>query len=172
MTSPRKRIARMCLAALAVLDVAGCSDSTPTGCPKETCASGAWMHIPIAVKASDLEQAVVTVCRNAECHDWPLPSLPAGGEGFFPDVSWVTGALSLKADQSIALDIQWTVDEAASLDGGTPGVGPSDGDHYVVSLTTSAGQTSTLLDQLATYQTKMPNGPDCPPICMQAVLRP
>jgi hypothetical protein len=76
------------------------------------------------------------------------------------------GALWLNQDQSITLDIQWALGTSTAT-GETPA---TDGDHYVVTLTTSGGLTSTLLDQAATYQPYTPNGPDCPPVCPQAML--
>jgi hypothetical protein len=149
-----------------------CGDSAPR-CQAQPCASAAWMHIPITAGASQLDGAKVTVCRNDECHGWSLPALPGGGEAAFPDAPFLRGALSLsEQDGSITLDIQWTlgvITVAGDLDAG---VTATDGDHYVVALTTSGGIASILLDQLATYAPYLPNGADCPPVCMQARLSP
>ena len=171
---PSRRVAFFYLAAALapLLAATNCGDSTPQGCKTETCTSGVWIHLPLTVVASALDQAKVTVCRNGECHDWLLPSLPAGGQEAFPDAPFLMGALWLNSDQSITLDIQWTLDPSsggAGIDAGTPMV---DGDHYVVILTSSGGLTSTLLDQVAAYHPYAPNGPECPPICTQAVLSP
>jgi hypothetical protein len=169
MPSPRFAIFKL-LSALAPLFAAGCGDSAPQGCKTETCTSGAWIHIPLTVAASVLAQAKVTACRNGECHDWLLPSLPAGGQEAFPDAPFLMGVLRVNSDQSIGLDIQWTLDAipgGTGIDAGSP---MADGDHYVVILTSSGGLASTLLDQVATYEPYAPNGPDCPPICTQAVL--
>jgi hypothetical protein len=170
---PIPRVAIFCLLAASVpLFATDCGDSTPQGCKAETCTSGAWIHMPLTVAATVLDQAKVTVCRNLECHDWALPPLPAGGQETFPDAPFLMGALWLKADQSITLDIQWTLDPSAGGTGIDAGAAMSDGDHYVVALTSSAGLTFTLLDQPATYHPFTPNGPDCPPVCTQAVLSP
>jgi len=136
------------------------------------------MDIPVTFISASLAQAKVTVCRNDECHDWQLPPVPTSDQPefpeYFPDAPFLTGYLSMNSDRSISLGIQWSVDNAAAGDGGAVDAGTllQDGDHYVVTLTTSAGVTSTLLDKTATYQSVQPNGPDCPPLCMSAVLAP
>jgi hypothetical protein len=168
MTTPRRAI--LCLAGLASLLAADCGDSAPQGCGTETCSTAVWIHIPIAEAASILDQAKVAACRNDECHDWQLPSLPEGGEEAFPSAPFLTGTLWLNPDQSITLDIQWTFEPSpGDIDAGTA---LADGDHYVVILTTSAGLASILLDRTATYHPYLPNGPDCPPECTQAELSP
>jgi len=128
------------------------------------------MDIPVTFISASLAQAKVTVCRNDECHDWQLPPVPTSDQPefpeYFPDAPFLTGYLSMNSDRSISLGIQWSVDNAAAGDGGAVDAGTllQDGDHYVVTLTTSAGVTSTLLDKTATYQSVQPNGPDCPPL--------
>ena len=149
-----------------------CGDSAP-GCQAQPCASAAWAHITVPVGASQLEGAKVTVCRNDECHDWTLPALPAGGEEVFPDAPFLRGALSLsEGDGSITLDIQWTLTVMTAAGDIDAGMVATDGDHYVIVLTNSGGLATTLLDALATYLPYQPNGPDCPPVCMQAKLSP
>jgi hypothetical protein len=157
---------------LAAMFAAQCGDSSPR-CQAQSCASAAWMHIPITLGASLLGGANVAVCRNDECHVWPLPALPAGGDETFPDAPFLRGALALdQGNAAINLDIQWTLGVAPAAGDMDAGPAAADGDHYVVILTTSGGIATPLLDQLATYVPYLPNGADCPPVCMQARLSP
>jgi hypothetical protein len=111
-------------------------------------------------------QPTVTVCRNSVCYTSVFQQLPTSGVGGTPeqamsDVAAITGALWRSSDGSIALDIEWRIDDQSQL---------VDGDHYVVTLADGPGVATAVLDKTATYVMSAPGVADAGPICLQATL--
>ena len=163
----KRRLFVLCSAALATVFISTCGGLETNPCGTAGCTSGAWLHVPLAVSMASQPNMTVTACKNTECYTSRLPALPAaGGAGTsmdFSAVTFVLGTLYQNSDHSIGLDIEWHVDDASLV---------TDGDQYVVTLTSAAGSTTTLLDKTATYQTLAPNGPTCAPVCSSVALAP
>jgi hypothetical protein len=147
---------------LALLGVvcAGCS----TPCSSVGCDSGAWLTIGFASPAATLTGQTVTIFRNAECYTAvvPAPDVPRVGEPVpFPGATAVRGWLFSYEDQTSALELEWTLSNHSPQ--------PPAADRYTVTLTDTAGTSTILLDQTATYS-KTPLGDHCGPICWSATL--
>lgn len=125
-------------------------------CSQPKCASGAWMHIPMAVAPAGLVGSTVQVCRNDECYQTAMPDLPtAGGAGatlYFAGATFVLGNYWRLENESIGLDVEWHIADPGQA---------VDGDHYVVSLMDAAGAASIMLDKIATYQESERSPEEC-----------
>jgi len=157
-----------CAVALALVGavVQGC-DFGKT-CTQMGCTSGAGIRIDLPSSAATLTGQTVTVCRNAECYAAVIPPPGEAGTGkplSFPGAAAVNGTLQNDADQTSQLYVTW------QLPWNSPA--PQSADRYVVTLTNSAGTTTTLFDKTTTsYEKLSPNGDDCGPICWQAIFPP
>lgn len=157
-----------CALALALVGLVVPSCGFSKTCTEMGCTSGAGIGIDLASSAATLTGQTATVCRNTECYAAVVPA-PADAElgrvFAFPGTTAVQGTLWNNADQTSRLDVNW------QLPYGSPG--PQSTDHYVVTVTTAAGATTTLFDKTTTrYEKASPNGDDCGPICWQAVFPP
>jgi hypothetical protein len=131
-----------------------CGDSKP--CVPSKCTSGALLQVPIAASAASLVGTMVTVCRNTtECYMATLPDVPAAGSGgtgvYFKEATSLQGTLWQAASALIELDLEWQLDSTQL----------QDGDHYVVTLTSAAGMTTTMLDKTAVYAPVAPAPDQC-----------
>lgn len=155
-------------ASLLATSFLACGDnSNSNACGTNGCSNGAWLHIPMTLSASALLNQSVTVCRNSECYTAALPAVPgsdtAGAVVDFTDATMVVGTIWQETNLTTGIDIEWRVSDASVL---------QNGDHYVVTLVSASGASTTLLDKTATYQTIAPNGASCPPVCTYEELTP
>jgi hypothetical protein len=138
------------------------------------CVDGATLYPDQAMSLEGLQKSHITVCRGQECFDGNFATLgmrpPTGS---YADVVLSTPSapyfVNISFDEvepgMLRLTIRWEFTTVG------PGIPPAkDGDVYRVTLVDETGTSTTILEEPATYSASYPNGPDCGPVCHQAVI--
>jgi hypothetical protein len=115
------------------------------------------MRITYLTPPAGLVGGTMTVCRNDVCQSGTVKG--ANALVSFGDAANARVSLSQDVNGMLTIHVEWH--ESGQV---------KDGDHYVVTLVDTTGNTSTLTDKTATYQKYAPNGEDCGPICWRADL--
>ena len=145
----------------------GCDDAPvqkKESCDLVACADGAFIDVPATVGTDRVEGSTVEACRNQSCFHgtfgaWSsqsdLVTLHLTGSFSMPPV---VSASVVKANGALELQITWMFTHAYDL---------KDGDQYDVTWKASDGTLLAESHPAATYVKNQPNGPSCPPTCMQ-----
>jgi hypothetical protein len=142
------------------------------------CGSGAGLETKVDASLKVLRSSTLTFCRNDSCHTLALKGLP---EQYEPDGGLMPQSVQSPSYEeraegqpvlfaSIRPHPEGGIKLAASYHAWS-NAGLKDGDSYSVTVQTPEGRKLVEVRRAVTYRVSQPNGPRCPPKCLNATLQ-
>ncbi|MGH7280768.1 MAG: hypothetical protein ACRELY_04540 [Polyangiaceae bacterium] len=153
-------------ALFSMLTVACTAGTSSTNCALNTCTSGAELKTFANITRDQMQIATISACIDNTCVTGTPTSVPSSpGDRLTVSLQGqlnVTGYIgSPDPQKGYIVEADFNLSDSA----------PASTDTYQLFVTTSDGtKVSGGIDEAANFTKTTPNGPDCPPVCLNALI--